>query len=793
MTEKTKRPVIGLLVSGITEHFVISICKGVMHAAKEANVDLVVLPGKYIDRDLSSNKEICYEYQYNTLFEYASVDTLDAVIVASDVIGCFASKTRIGHMLETYKGMPCVLIASKFPGYVSVNSDNYEGIREAMEYLIQNKKCTRFGMIGGPDDNTDARERKEAFLEVLQNNTLPFHPENFVTGDLSRRNTEVASIFLDQNPDIQAVFCVNDDVAITLYEEMNKRGLVPGRDILVFGYDNSAAASKVSPTLSSVQTNKNELGKRALQMVLKMLKGETVESQTLPGKFVMRESIGGKRTHLDLSDDEYEGLIASYVDSVFYNSRLEESEASVASRRKFEEVLHQLFSLMNVSENVSEMNASKMNAFPNDVQVHETHYEKYAEIMDCAKQIQLEDTDVDNLLAVYEELCTYICHKHKNVQEKYEIRQLFEILYRGMIRDMNYQLGKNQDRQEKDNYLFKLFVSNTMQFEKGSDQSYTKLISDVGFLGITDASIYVFEKPITHLERDIFKRPQILYRKAVLKDKEVRAVPAAEQCIRIQDLFAFEKMYNSRFSAICLPLFSHEILYGICVCNLSKQLFDNGEFFVNQLGSAAKMIDLLRFNETIQQKLEESLTILRENNIKLDSLSKSDALTGIMNRRGFLTAAEDKKICFQEEKKNLLFAYIDMNNLKIINDRYGHEEGDFSLKLIGEILSHAVEGRGIAGRIGGDEYACVIGCEEEIDIAKEQIASTFVKEITQAFDSFNSSSKKEYNVTVSVGTYVMRYDDEMTLSDALSHADESLYEAKKHRVKEVAKPEKRNG
>lgn len=128
MDEKTKRPVIGLLVSGITEHFIISICKGVMHAAKEADVDLVVLPGKYIDRDLSSNKDLCYEYQYNTLFEYAGADTLDAVIVAADVIGCFASKKRIGQMLEKYNGMPCVLIASKFPGYVSVNSDNYEGI-----------------------------------------------------------------------------------------------------------------------------------------------------------------------------------------------------------------------------------------------------------------------------------------------------------------------------------------------------------------------------------------------------------------------------------------------------------------------------------------------------------------------------------------------------------------------------------------------------------------------------------------------------------------------------------------
>ena len=293
MAEKIRRPRIGLLVSGITEHFIVSICKGVMHAAKEADVDLVVLPGKYIDRDLTLNKEIRYEYQYNTLFEYAKPQTLDAVIVTADVIGCFADKKRIGQMLEKFEGIPCVLIASKFPGYVSVNSDNRQGIREAMNYLIQNKKCTRFGMIGGSDDNTDATERKEAFLQILRENKLPFRDENFVMSDLSKRNEVAAAQFLDQNKDVQAVFCVNDDVAFTLYNEMDRRGLVPGKDILVFGYDNSAAASKVSPTLSSIQTNKNELGEMALQSVLKMLHAEKVESQILPSRFVMRESIGG--------------------------------------------------------------------------------------------------------------------------------------------------------------------------------------------------------------------------------------------------------------------------------------------------------------------------------------------------------------------------------------------------------------------------------------------------------------------------------------------------------------------
>lgn len=113
MDSGKKRFTIGLLVSGITEYFIISICKGVMLAAKEADVNLVVLPGKYIDRDLSANKEIQYEYQYNTLFDYAGADTLDAVIVAADVIGCFTSREKIGQFLDKYKGIPCVLIASK--------------------------------------------------------------------------------------------------------------------------------------------------------------------------------------------------------------------------------------------------------------------------------------------------------------------------------------------------------------------------------------------------------------------------------------------------------------------------------------------------------------------------------------------------------------------------------------------------------------------------------------------------------------------------------------------------------
>lgn len=286
-----------------------------------------------------------------------------------------------------------------------------------------------------------------------------------------------------------------------------------------------------------------------------------------------------------------------------------------------------------------------------------------------------------------------------------------------------------------------------------------KLISDVDFLGIRDAAVYLFEKPLIHMEKDDFVCPEYLYQMAVMKNGQAQSV---HQKMEMQEVFQFEEICQKRFGAVCFPLFSNEILYGILICNLSEQLFDNGEFLVNQLGSAVKMIDLLKVNERI---------------------TRTDPLTGILNRRGFSAEAESRIKQYRREKSQILFAYIDMNNLKVINDRYGHEEGDFSLKLIGRILHEAVCEDGIAGRIGGDEYACVLRYSEEDE------GRRFVQNIQQRFEIFNNSSDKEYNITVSAGICTVKPGQEISMEAALSQADEKLYEAKKHKTKNVIKSE----
>lgn len=217
------------------------------------------------------------------------------------------------------------------------------------------------------------------------------------------------------------------------------------------------------------------------------------------------------------------------------------------------------------------------------------------------------------------------------------------------------------------------------------------------------------------------------------------------------------------------------------MCDLSEEIFVNGEFLLNQMSAATKMIDLLKANEEIQQKLEESLATLKENNIVLDTLSRSDGLTGILNRRGFSDAAEELLLKSRQEGKKALVVYVDMNNLKIINDRYGHEEGDFSLKFIAETLSEAIQGHGLAGRIGGDEFACIT------EYSREDEGESLLENIYGRFDHYNAGSDKPYNLTVSAGARLLRSTDKLTLKEALTSADEKLYEVKKLRSKEVAK------
>lgn len=766
MEKDRKRPTIGFLVSGITDGFTEDMCKGVMHRASELDVNLVVLPGKYIGRDTEGQPELMYEYQNGTILSYAAKDLLDGIIVAASCIGCMTTIDRVEKLMEQYEGIPCVLAVSKMDGYKSVNFDNYTGIREGMEYLIERLHYDRIGMIGGPDDNSDAVERKAAFCTVLEEHGIPWVDKRFVEGGLTHFDVKPMEKILDDNPDLQAIVCVNDDVAMGLYQVMEKRGLVPGRDISIMGYDNSDWAMQAFPSLSTVMADPSEVGSACMDQIMKLIGGAEIEDIVIPTHFIRRDSFAKP----DAKRGAHAGGIGAqaerYFDEIFYRYKYDNADGRF---RSVQRAFRQFMTYLGKWQGNMELDELRLE----DVEKHIDQFLNYRTV---------QYADMENMISVFDRIQDELQLVEMKINSRHQLNSFFAGLYKKVSHVINYRMGMTILTGSENSTQVKRFVRDMLQFERGNDQSYGLLLGKLDWMKIKNAYIYIYEEPIMNLEQDEFMPPEHLYLKALQRGEDVTVLPAIEQQVRFEDIYNPEILgLEEAFQFVLLPLFFNEMLYGVLLCDLTDSIFENGDFLNGQMSAAVKVIELLKNNERIQQQLEESMATLQENNIVLDTLSKSDGLTGIRNRRGFEDAAG--RMCEDCKKKNqvVLTAYVDMNNLKIINDRYGHDDGDFSLKTIGDILVKVIGKQGVVGRIGGDEFACVLPMESE------QGGQAVLDRIYEEFKSFNLQSDKPYNVTVSAGAYMLKPSDNLTLSQALTLADEQLYEVKKLRTREVAK------
>ena len=588
---------VGLLASGITDNFSIMVCRGAMKAAREMGVKLVIFPGKYLDRDLTARKEILYEYQYNTLFSYAQTARLDAVLIMADSIGCYAQADRIKQFIQQYSKLPCVLVASKLEGYVSVNYDNYNGISEAMNYMIRELGMRKIGMVGGPEGNTDAKERKNTFIRVLEENQMPFDENCYIEGTLSRYSGGIFDTFIEKNPDIQGIFCVNDDTAIGLYEALKQHGRTPGRDVRIFGYDNMLASAKIEPPLASVWADPTRLGEKALNTALRLIEGEQVEDQVLSTKFIKRDSLGTIKKKDVLQSDRWldRGSIDKYFNDIFYRGNLSDLRAPY---RAFMNCVMDLYESETVTqEQITGQRNELVRTFDAFVGTGAMEY-----------------ADMENFL-------THIEHIHRAFQQKGkkgdELEDVFAVIYRRTVMAVEQHLGRISEAREDEQYVMKLFVRDIMQFEKGNDQSYAVLLEHLGWLDIQNAYIYVFRKPVMHLEHEELEIPDKLYLKAVRSAGVVTSVLGAQQQRSTDELFRDSQTGQGTSSLVVLPLFSNEMLYGILLCDMTEKLFENGEFLVNQMGAAIRMLELLKSNEQIQRQLVKRRASSRSRKITL--------------------------------------------------------------------------------------------------------------------------------------------------------------------------------
>ena len=158
---------------------------------------------------------------------------------------------------------------------------------------------------------------------------------------------------------------------------------------------------------------------------------------------------------------------------------------------------------------------------------------------------------------------------------------------------------------------------------------------------------------------------------------------------------------------------------------------------------------------------------------KLLTLSLVDELTDIYNRRGFLTLAEQELKMANRLKRGMFLLFADLDDLKGINDTYGHQEGDRALIAIANVIKETYRDPDIIARIGGDEFVVLA-----IEGASESSAENLRIRLNRNLGLFNAREKRLYTLSLSMG--VVRYDPDQPVSveNLIAEADKRMYEEK---------------
>jgi len=262
---------------------------GAARAAEEIDANLIVFPTGLIGMPYYDNDITVYRYQYNLLGAFYKSASLDGAIVEYGTIVSDLNEREKKEYLSKIGDIPVVLLADSAEGFTSVCYDNEAGLREAIEHLIVEHKCTKIGFFSGPKDSYDANCRLQVYRDVMDSHGLRCGDDMIAYGNFSTYCAHELSEYIDSHPDLEALVFANDDMAYTGYDLYEKRGLLVGRDIKIVGFDNQTSSALMKPPLTTVMADARELSYKGLMLLDEGLK----ESLSLvPTKMVKRQSCG---------------------------------------------------------------------------------------------------------------------------------------------------------------------------------------------------------------------------------------------------------------------------------------------------------------------------------------------------------------------------------------------------------------------------------------------------------------------------------------------------------------------
>ena len=554
------------------EEFIQNVQSGIR---QRKDLNLVVIAGRFDGTKDKNSRHHRYFNIYNTVYQLEKRCKFDGLIInlgSMENVNVEKVKQRFRSQINH---IPVVFAASDIVDYVSVNYDNESGIREAVDCLINVNGFTKFGMLGGRPDSRDSEKRKEIFERLLAENRIEFTPANYEATDMSINTRSEAKALLDRNPGIQVVFCVNDSVAVGLYEAMEEKRLVPGRDIMVFAFDNTTMAGRMIPPLSSIGVADITLGRKSLDLLLAQMAGEKVESVEIPTRLYGRES-------LPYEMYEYTKMEMRNVDPAFINRMFNDC----FYRYRYEYITRE-------SVNLQRLFAEFIGKILIAVKERYMSVEDFLEAQDLIDIFfsngAMNYTDAEKLLQSIGRLQASV-----NIEQGANpggpnqfINRLFTHMRDAAILAQAESLINANERRINFRSEFQDCMVELTDFGNDPVDKETRksqVISSFDKVGLQNAALFLFDEKVVYDENndDIF--PEKINLRCILKEGEIFVIPKERQPGMTDALFRRIELPPKCRESVILPVLYKKYIYGFILTEMTHEITTSGNFLANQIG-----------------------------------------------------------------------------------------------------------------------------------------------------------------------------------------------------------------
>lgn len=755
---------IGFQTSRMDYGYGVKLWQGAMITAKQLDADLIIFPGRNLESPHG------YDYQYNSVFRFLTRDNIDSLILGTTLICNYVDESAINDFVRNLSGMPIVSIGMKMEGIPSILINNRSGVRELTRHQIDVHGARNIAFIRGPVNNSEANERFEAYRAELEAHGIPFDDKLIGQGDFTPHSVAPAIEKIlssnDQLPD--AFMFANDEMAIQGMWLLKEKGLRIPDDTAVIGYDDIRESSSQKIPVTTVAQPLAEMADYAVRTAVDLALGKDVPLETyLPTRAVIRSSCGCMLHSVNDVIKIRKNSVISNVKENICDRILEILDESVF--HNYSEAERRRDNVRCVLTRILELSTDRGSGSAGEKELFE-FLNSFSRTLRLESEDGLPPEQWQVPLSILADV----------VNSSFSSSLLFD-QFRFLVRACGVLTldaalvvrGSSQFEYERISEHLQDLEYNMSSIMDVNDLIQT-LVRQLQNVGISTFSLSRYDAEWEQKRGEAWKCCPPLRCVAAMYDgieQEIRSCTDTDQATSFAPLCrpAGDK---SRTIAV-YPLFFRENHYGIIAYELSLQSGFIYESLTTQISGVLKRIFLYDAKDRAEQGLRQAMRDLEIFNEQLSHLSITDELTGLYNRRGFLKMAEHSLFLARQMKQPSMLVFGDLDKLKMINDTYGHEEGDWAIKAAGEALRKTFRSMDVVARLGGDEFTVFA------TNMPEELLPKYHSRINDHLEMIRKKNEKKYPLSISLGHVICGADDALTVEEYMQLADESLYEQKK--------------